>query len=311
MQPLVPKRLQIETYFGCNAKCSMCYMGVSTSFKRKIGMMEWSLFKNIVDALEPFNDKIVMTDLFALGEPMLDSLLFNRINYLKKKSFKNIAISTNADLLNEQKRRTLLDTGIETVIFSIDGTTSEIHESIRKGVSFRRVRANCEKTIESRDKGNYPTRFVVRFIRQECNKKEEKGFIRFWKSKIDPDKGDMIIIYDVNTMGGSVFSKQKLIGSRISKKIESMPCRQIFERLIILNNGLVPMCCEDTPEAIYMMGNVKDSHPIDIFNSEKFRQARELHLKHFRNKYDICRECTVEYSDMSKITIGTGNKPNG
>ena len=81
------------------------------------------------------------------------------------------------------------------------------------------------------------------------------------------------------------------------KKIENSPCHQIFDRLIILNNGEVPLCCEDTPSGKHIMGNVEKSSPIDIFNGPQFNRMRNLHSKGQKNTIPLCKECTMLYSE--------------
>jgi len=129
---LIPKRLTIETVFGCNASCTMCVIDLPT--KRKKGIMPLEMSKYILDELASHKNQIEMLDLFSLGEPLLDPYIFQRIKYAKEKGFRNIAISTNADLLDKEKQKKLLETGIDTVLFSIDGVKKETHENIRRGV---------------------------------------------------------------------------------------------------------------------------------------------------------------------------------
>ena len=76
------------------------------------------------------------------------------------------------------------------MILSIDGATKTTHESIRKRTNFDRIVANCESLIKMRNDGNYNTKFVVRFIRQNSNKHEWEAYKEFWKSRIMRDKGD-------------------------------------------------------------------------------------------------------------------------
>ena len=65
-----------------------------------------------------------------------------------------------------------MDTGIETVIFSIDGTAKKTHEKIRVATTFEKVETNCESTIRMRDDQNKSTRFIPRYIPQADNKSE-------------------------------------------------------------------------------------------------------------------------------------------
>ncbi|HEB71925.1 MAG TPA: radical SAM protein [Nitrospirae bacterium] len=291
----VPKRFQIETIYSCNASCGMCALSLPPT--RKKGPMSMGVFKAIVDVMAPFSGEIEKVDLFGLGEPLLDPHIFDRIAYMKKRGFTNLAISTNADLLNEDKRERLLYTGVETVIFSVDGVSKRTHESIRPGVTFERVVGNCAAAIKLRDDSSYPTRFVIRFIRQESNLDEWEGFKEYWAPKLSFDKGDLIIAYDMNTMGGEVSSKENLVSDKIDRDIEKAPCNQVFERLIVLSDGTVPLCCEDTPKFKYAQGSALETPPIDIFNSTGFENIRRLHLDGEKNRIPLCAQCTVLYSE--------------
>ena len=125
---IIPKRVTIETIYGCNATCIMC--PISLPSKRKKGKMDMELFKKILNDLEPYRDKIEMMDFFGLGEPLLDPLIFKRIRIAKDMGFRGLGISTNADLLNKDKQENLLKSGVNNVIFSIDGFKKQTHESL-------------------------------------------------------------------------------------------------------------------------------------------------------------------------------------
>ena len=262
--------------------------------------MEMSTY--ILDEFAPYVDKIEKVDFFGLGEPMLDKHLFDRIKYAKQKGYKSVAISTNADLLTPEKQKMLLDSKIDAVIFSIDGIKKETHERIRKNVNFDRVVKNCIDTIKRRDEGSYKTRFVVRFIRQKSNISEWEDYKAFWKPKLSAEKGDKLVMYDVNTMGGEVLTKEELV-AKLHMDIEKQPCHMVFERFIVLVDGTVPLCCEDTPRATHNLGNVNETKPLDIFNTPKLEKIRELHLAGNKNLIRMCKGCTVLYSEKNTEVV--------
>lgn len=308
----VPKRLQIETIFACNAKCIMCFVGQPESHDQNItrrqGVMPEKMFEGIIDSLEPYKQKIEKVDLFGLGEPLLDKFIFDRIKYVKKSGFRNVAISTNADLLDEDKQDLLLSSGIDTVIFSIDGIEAGTHESIRVGLDYNNLLKNCISVIKKRNADNYKTRFVVRFIRQEQNIDEWDRYKEFWEKQLSFDRRDLLIVYDVNSMGGSVdvasYSKTDFEQSGlIDPVLEVKPCHMVTDRLIILNDGSVPLCCEDTPTNKFNFGNVSENRPIEIFNNKKFSQIRNLHLDGKKNDLSICKDCTLLYSERNTTVI--------
>jgi sulfatase maturation enzyme AslB (radical SAM superfamily) len=298
----IPRRLQIETIYGCNAACVMC--ALKDPHTRRAGPMPEDLFRKVVDEMAPYAASVEKVDLFGLGEPLLDKRLFDRIRYVRERGFRNIAISTNAQVLDAERRTRLLDTRIETVILSVDGTSKEVFEAIRVGLTFDRVEENTRAVIRLRDEGDYPTRFVVRFIRQQSNRHQWPAFKARWWPQLSPGKGDLLIAYDVNTMGGSYSSREELLGSRYDEEIERMPCHMVFDRLIVLNDGNVPLCCEDVPGASHSFGNAAQTPPIEIFNSESFRAVRRVHSAGNKRDMTMCRSCTMLYSEHDVEIVG-------
>lgn len=305
---VIPKRLQLETYYGCNAKCIMCAIRLPPT--RKIGPMPWEMSKKVLDGMAPYADRMEKLDLFALGEPLLDPFLYDRIKYAKSKHYKSIGISTNADLLTEERQRKLLEAGIDAVIISIDGIRKETHEAIRRNVTFERVVGNAISFITMRNEGKYPTRIIVRFVRQKCNVSEWEEYRRFWKPKLSKQRGDQLIVYDVNTMGGEFSSKEELV-AKLHMDIERRPCHMVFDRLIVLVDGTVPLCCEDTPQATYRLGNVNETSPIEIYNNEAFTTIRETHRKGDKTSMKLCKECTLLYSEQFQQNIELGDRDAG
>jgi len=294
----IPNEVAIETVFGCNLHCDMCFIDQPT--ERKKGVMPMELFCSIVDDLIPYKESIDKFDLFALGEPMLDPLLNERIKYVKKAGFRNLAISTNADIMTAEKQDALLESGIETVIVSIDGVTKKSHEAIRKGSLFERVVENTESLIRKRDAGNYATRFVIRFIRQDVNYAEWEEYRRNWGERISPDKRDKVTRYDMHNHGGKTGSKKEMVGEKMAAEIESKPCHFIFDILIILANGAVALCTCDFLEAQFDLGTIPPMTPIEAFNSEAFQKIRAAHIAGRKNDVPLCRECSIPYSETGR-----------
>lgn len=297
---VVPERIQLELVFGCNASCIMCPVNMPS--KREKGIMSLDLFKHIIDEMAPFKESIDKLDLWGLGEPLLDKALYEKIAYAKLKGFRNLAIATNADLLKEEYQNYLLESGLDTVIVSIDGYQKETHERIRRGVNFNNIIENAQSIIEKRDRGNHKTRFVFRFIRQESNKDEWEGFKEYWKSRISPERDDMIIGYDVHAWGGEISVPSDTIEKR-DLAIERKPCHHVYDRLIVLHDGTVPLCCTDMHHGEYALGNVNEFPPIEIFNNEKINKIRKIHEAGKKSGMKICSECTILYSEAAQEVI--------
>lgn len=289
-QSIIPRRVVIETVFGCNATCSMCVIDQPT--RRRKGTMPLDRFKALVDALAPYRDHIEMFDLFGLGEPLIDPHLAERIRYVKDQGFRNTAISTNAHLLGADKQQALLDAGLDTIILSIDGFSAEVHEAIRRRTKLGRVVANVREMIGRRDRGGYKTRFIVRFVRQDANAHEWEAYRDFWLPLLSRDKRDLVMAFDVHNWSGQL-SDPGDGEAREEDAYTRLPCHHIFEKLVILADGSVSLCFEDILDAQFNFGNVFEQDPVEIFNSRRFNKIRDLHAAGKRCTLKICSHCMV------------------
>jgi MoaA/NifB/PqqE/SkfB family radical SAM enzyme len=296
---IIPKRVTIETIYGCNATCIMCPISLPT--KRKKGQMDMGLFKKILKDLEPYQDNMEMMDFFGLGEPLLDPFIFERIKIAKDMGFRGLGISTNADLLNEEKQNKLINSGLNNVIFSIDGFKKQTHETIRVGTNYEKVRDNTISFIKKRNKTDTGPKIVVRFIKQEANKKEWEEYKSFWKEKLDSSRGDILICYNMHTHGGEIGGKSDLLADKqLRKSLEISPCEVISNILYILNDGTVPLCSEDWYKGQFNFGNATDTNVLEIYNSKKYQRIRKIHENGKKSTIPKCRECTVAYSALQR-----------
>jgi sulfatase maturation enzyme AslB (radical SAM superfamily) len=297
---LIPRRIVVETIFGCNAACGMCVINHPTD--RPKGIMPMDKFRELVDRLAPYRESVEMFDLFGLGEPLIDPHIVERIAYVKTAGFRNLSFSTNAHLLSAERAKALLDVGLDTVIFSIDGFSRDTHEAVRVRTDYDRVVGNCVGMIRPRDAGNHKTRFVVRFVRQALNAHEWDDYRRFWLGVISPDRRDLLIRYDVHNWSDQVTGTVTDQDWR-DPMIDVEPCHHIYEKLVILANGAVALCFEDILKAQFRFGNAFEGDPIDIFNSARFNKIRKLHSSGKRCNLGICSGCMVLYNEPKRVVI--------
>jgi radical SAM protein with 4Fe4S-binding SPASM domain len=105
----------IETFGKCNRRCSFCFN--SRRFpQREEGVMEWGLWKKIVDELSSINFAGRISP-HHYGEPLLDKRLATMVNYAREKcKHASIVVYTNGDLLNEPILRELIIRGADWLL---------------------------------------------------------------------------------------------------------------------------------------------------------------------------------------------------
>ncbi|MDR3156973.1 MAG: radical SAM protein [Lactobacillales bacterium] len=300
-----PKHLQIETVNKlCNAKCAMCTIFTN---KRKAKIMNLETFKKIIDKFVPYKEVIEFLTLHGCGEPLLDKTLSEKINYAKKNGFKGIGFSTNAGLLTSKISENLLEAGVDTLIFSIDGFSKEVQEKIRLNAgSFEKIYDNVKNYIKIRNSKNYKSRILIRMIRQKLNYEQWDDYYKYWSNYISKDKGDDIIRFDIHNCGGKVkeYAEMSLpeslqCNSNFISSSKVKVCPDLFERFIIFSDASIGFCSTDQ-DGYFDFPNILDDEIHNIFNHQIFNNYRKIWLKGGGNTLKYCADCNVINSRNNK-----------
>ena len=130
-----PKMVVVNTSYICNAKCIHCTHTIDPSSRKVIGkdyFIGCQIFKKLADECGKFGALIRIT---GTGEPLLHPNLPELIKYAKGVGCK-VSMITNGSLLNGEVADFLLDCKIDGIEFSIDATSKEVYEKVRKGLDF-------------------------------------------------------------------------------------------------------------------------------------------------------------------------------
>src|SRR5207244_7297316 len=87
---------------------------------------------------------------------------------------------------------------------------------------------------------------------------------------------------------------------------ERYPCPFLWEGVHILTNGDVIACCRDS-DYEEVMGNSYETPILDIWNSEKYRRFRRLHVLKKWDEIPICARCDT-WMCKTKKTVAEGER---
>lgn len=278
-----PKYFTIETCNNCNAHCIMCPKGQKGTDSLQV--MDDEVFERIVDNLVPYAGWIEMVCLNSDGEPLLDRKLPDRIKSLKDIGIKHVNISTNGQLLTEEKIYKLLESGLDDIRVSIDGFTKESFEKIRCGLNYEIVVENTKNLIRIRNDISKKMSVRIRMVEQEANKNERDEWMMYWSSLIDRNI-DKVQVMPMHTWSGKVMSE----ADTNVKYYADKPCVSVFSSFTINYDGNVQLCDSDIEQEM-LMGSVKNQTIEEIWQSEKFEEIRTWHANNQRNRVNICRGC--------------------
>lgn len=210
----MPSYIQIEQVYGiCSARCTMCTIQDWTNPPKIMSVDEYSI---LLEKFLPIKNQKFLT-LHGDGEVLFDKALPQKIALAKQMGYKGVGFATNCTHLDENMAAALLESGLDSIICSVDGVNKITHENIRVGTNFDAITDNIMKFIALRNASKFKTRVLVRFIRQASNFNEWDEYCALWNSRLDAGKGDSVLRFDVHNWGGA-----RKVGKEERRKAERM-----------------------------------------------------------------------------------------
>lgn len=139
-----PRHLQVEIITLCNLACVMCPRTVAldraTTAADEAAWQRRMPYEEFLDLMEQFSNLQTLS-LHGIGEPLMHPHLFDMVAAAARRGIQ-VRFTTNATLLDRNRCRRLIDSGLHRLIVSLDGATAPTYEAIRPGARFDRVLEN-------------------------------------------------------------------------------------------------------------------------------------------------------------------------
>jgi radical SAM protein with 4Fe4S-binding SPASM domain len=294
VHPAYPLSISIEPTTSCNLRCPECPSGLR-SFSRPTGMMEQDTFRKVIDELHEY---LVYLILYFQGEPYLNPEFLDAVKYAHDKKIYT-ATSTNAHFLTEESAIRTINSGLDRIIISMDGTDQSTYEKYRVGGEYDKVVNGISNLVSARKKLRKKTPFIIlQFIVFQHNIHQIKE-VESLAKKLGVDKLELKTaqIYDYEKGSELIPDQQKFSRYRqqghaeYSIKSDLMnKCWKMWHSCVMTWDGNIVPCCFDK-NASYVMGNIHDQSFADIWNGPKYLEFRSRLFKN-RKGIDICKNCT-------------------
>lgn len=270
----LPVSLIIENTGRCNLQCPMCPREL-TDYPPKD--FDFGVFKRIIDEVKHASELVFP---WGLGEPLLNPDVFRMIRYCKDAGLCTV-LSTNATLLDEERSRLLIESGLDHLILAFDGATPEVYEKYRKNANFEKVRRNILRFLEIKKEMEAEVFVVLQMVRLPDNEHQVAAFHRMW----DIEGVDEIRIKEDETVIPGVARPERQAHDR-----RRHPCYQLWQGPIHINyDGDLRPCCHSY--AAPAIGNVREHSVYELWNSPAMVRWREAHLQGRLDEYPYCRDC--------------------
>lgn len=290
----LPISISIEPTTSCNLRCPECPSGLR-SFTRPTGMLKKELYESIIDQLEPSLSYLIF---YFQGEPYLHPALLDMVTYASSKKIYT-ATSTNAHYLNDEAAKKTVESGLDRLIISIDGTTQETYQSYRIGGKLDKVIEGTKNIVKWKKQLRSATPHIIfQFLVVGPNEHQIQDVKKLAAELgVDEVKLKTAQIYDFENGSDLIPQNQKYSryqkldnGTYAIKNGLADHCWKMWHSCVITWDGKVVPCCFDK-DAHYVLGDLTKDSFKEIWEGKAYNEFRQS-LFHSRSQIEMCRNCT-------------------
>ncbi|GAA0616055.1 MULTISPECIES: radical SAM/SPASM domain-containing protein [Thalassospira] len=256
--PPFPRQIQVETTNICNHNCNFCAYTLMERPKRHI---DRDLFKRIVT--ESYECGAREIGLFAGAEPLTCKWLDEYISFCKETGYEYQYISTNGALVGHDKFKKILDAGLNSIKFSVNGGDRETYKAVHGKDNFDKVIDNIRFVSAYREKVSQDVYLGVSFVGMPHTIASFDNL----KSLIS-DYVDEILYYEASNQSGQM------------SEFPDPPyrdCHLPFNKAHFSLEGYMKACCNDY-ENLLAVESISNMSVKDAWHSKRFRDLRQRHI---------------------------------
>jgi radical SAM protein with 4Fe4S-binding SPASM domain len=290
-----PISISFEPTTSCNLRCPECPSGLR-AFTRPTGMLQKDFFRDTIDQLS--KDLLYLVFYFQ-GEPYLNPQFLDMVQYASSKGIYT-ATSTNAHYLTDANARKTVESGLDRLIISIDGTTQDVYQQYRVGGKLHKVIEGARNIVKWKKELKSKTPFVFfQFLVVKPNEHQIEDVKRLAKEiGVDDVRFKTAQVYDYITDPNNLIPtidkysryRKNRQGDMEFKNSLNNHCWRLWHATVISWDGLVVPCCFDK-DAQHTLGDLKGKSFKEVWHNDKYKRFRQQVLG-ARKNIDICANCS-------------------
>ena len=276
-----PRLVAVETTNYCNAKCVFC---PNALLKRGRHHMTDTLFESIIEQCREF--RLGAIEPFLQGEPFSDPKIMPRLEMIHRRLPETkLRLYTNGYALTPARTDALMGFGVDHLYVSLNTTDPERYRA-DIGLDLERTLANLRYLADPKRRARVARNITFRMLRSnDTTLAEQNAFIRFCK-----ESGVRHFIVGLFNYKGEVQSELPIPG---------FPCEHM-DRLDILSNGIVTLCCMDQ-EGEFAWGDATKEPILDIYRGAVARKYRQMLWAGKRRQIHPCDTCNLFWPGLGGL----------
>ncbi|MBE9529358.1 MAG: SPASM domain-containing protein [Proteobacteria bacterium] len=282
-----PPQVFIELTSVCNLRCTICQYG---DMKREMKKMDPTLARKAIDECAELGVYYVTFQFY--GEPLTcPDFLIENIRYAKERGIPVVATVTNATLMTDDIMRGLVESGLDSLVFSFDGASAEKYKSIRNR-EHSDVAARIKSACRVRDSMNdIKQPFIgMTLVRTDEEEVAIDAFCNEWNDYVDHIDIRSMLLFHYRTKETASY-EDSLDEWYITRDTDKrIPCRQLYQKLIVCSDGQVTPCCIDMDAAL-SVGNFRDKTLKELWQGEELANMRKLDRTGRFKEIPLCADC--------------------
>ncbi|MBS1737867.1 MAG: SPASM domain-containing protein [Bacteroidetes bacterium] len=291
----LPISISFEPTTSCNLRCPECPSGLR-QFTRPTGMLKKDFFTETIDDIYK---EITYLIFYFQGEPYLNRDFLEMVKYASAKGLYT-ATSTNAHYLTDEVAKKTVESGLDRLIISIDGTTQQVYQQYRRGGNLEKVIQGARNIVKWKKELKSKKPFVFfQFLVVKPNEHQIEDIKLLAKEVgVDEVRFKTAQVYDYENDPNQLvptnekFSRYKKNkdGKNVAKNKLANHCWKLWQANVITFDGAVVPCCFDK-DATHKLGDLKNESFKSIWQNTAYKKFRK-ELMGGRKNIDICANCS-------------------
>ncbi len=292
----IPPVVMIEPTNICNLKCPMCPSG-NGDMARPRGRLDLQNFKKIIDDIGPY---VYQIQFWNQGEPFLNKQFLDMVAYAKQYGMMTQTSTNGHFIRSAEDARAIVRSGLDQIIFSLDGTNAQTYAKYRVGGNFNTVMQGLENLARAKRELKSPRPMIeLQFLVFKHNQRELADIVRIaQKNDVERIAFKTVQIYSAQQgleylPQDTDFTRYEFDGTtfKLKSKLPNF-CKRLWLNATINWDGSVSPCCFDKDAEYAMAFLFAENQPFkSIFKNEKYMAFRRKILTN-RRSVEMCRNCT-------------------
>lgn len=290
----MPLSISVEPTTQCNLACPQCPSGLK-EFHRPIGNLSMATFSSIIDSL---HKDLLYLILYFQGEPLKNTNFPDFVRYAVKRKIYT-STSTNGHFLYSSIAKKIVESGLDKLIVSVDGTDQQTYATYRRGGELNRVKQGISNIVHwKKELQSRKPYLILQFIVFKHNEHQIPEVLKLGK-ELGVDKVELksAQVYTLENGDGIVSGIERYArykkgkeGHYIIKSTLPNHCLRMWTGCVFTWDGRVVPCCFDK-DAGHQLGYIQNTPFRKIWRSSSYTSFRDQILKS-RKDIDICRNCS-------------------